>query len=41
MGDSGELYDKEMNELMTEIDVKTKSWFKKLKEQSKNTKIDM
>lgn len=41
MSDSGELYDKEMNELLTEIDVKTKSWFKKLKGQSKNTKIDM
>lgn len=41
MGNFGELYDKKMNELMTEIDVKTKSWFKKLKERSKSTKIDM
>ena len=41
MIDSTELYQKEMNELMTEVNKKTQSWFKKLKEQSKNAKIVM
>ncbi|WP_297441801.1 hypothetical protein [Nitrosopumilus sp.] len=41
MTDSNELYHKEMDELMSEINQKTKSWFHKLKEQSKNTRIDM
>ena len=41
MTDSNELYQKEMDELLDEIDKKTKSWFKKLKEQSKNTRVEM
>jgi len=41
MTDPNELYQKEMNELMCEIDKKTQSWFKKLKEQSKNTRVEM
>ena len=36
-----ELYQKEMNELMTEVNNKTQLWFKKLKEQSKNAKVEM
>ncbi|MGY5147211.1 MAG: hypothetical protein ACW9W4_04365 [Candidatus Nitrosopumilus sp. bin_7KS] len=41
MTDPNELYQKEMDELLNEINAKTKSWFKKLKEQSKNTRVDM
>jgi len=41
MTDPHELYHSEMNQLMTEINTKTQSWFKKLKEQSKNTQIVM
>ena len=41
MTDSNELYQKEMVELLDEINTKTKSWLKKLKEQSKNTRVEM
>jgi hypothetical protein len=41
MGDSEELYQKEKDELVTEINVKTQSWFKKLKAQANSTRIDM
>ena len=41
MTDPNELYQKEMDELLDEINTKTKSWFKKLKEQSKNTRVEM
>ena len=30
-----------MDKLLIEINEKTKSWFQKLKEQSKNTKVEM
>lgn len=41
MTDPNKLYQKEMEDLMDEINIKTKSWFEKLKEQSKNTKVEM
>ena len=41
MTDPNELYQKEMSELLDEINKKTKSWFEKLKEQSKNTRVEM
>jgi len=41
MSDPNELYQKEMGELLDEINTKTKLWFKKLKEQSKNTRVEM
>jgi len=41
MTNPNELYQKEMVELMDEINIKTKSWFEKLKEQSKNTRVEM
>lgn len=41
MTNPNELYQKEMEELIDEINVKTKSWFEKLKEQSKNTRVEM
>lgn len=41
MTDPNKLYQKEMETLMDEINIKTKSWFEKLKEQSKNTRVEM
>ena len=36
-----ELYQKDMEELMAEIDEKTEDWLKKLKEQTTKNKIEM
>ena len=41
MTDPNEFYQKEMDELMSEINEKTQSWFKKLKKQSKNTRVEI
>ena len=41
MTDPKELYQKETDELLNEINTKTKAWFQKLKDQSKNTKVEM
>jgi len=41
MTESNEYHQKEMDELLDEINTKTKSWFQKLKEQSKNASVKM
>ena len=41
MTESDEYHQKDMDELLDEINTKTKFWFQKLKEQSKNTSVKM
>ena len=41
MTESDEHHQKNMDELLDEINTKTKFWFQKLKEQSKNTSVKM
>ena len=41
MTGSDECYQKDIDELLDEINTKTKFWFQKLKEQSKNASAKM